>query len=245
MAEEQEEFQQLVVGAIRLAKGVYPVDEVFPPTPAKARREGVLILDAVEQLIGAAHVHYRRIQGAAMHINNLQEVAESEAVRLINRANHVSIVADIGALIGTIQRLRGLVKRLPGGASIRLTKRAFEASVREVQEPRHHLEHLDSALKEISETGQGAFGAVSWWYRTGEKDVKCTFFMPGTVAVGKGLGVTRVPRQISDEIDHIWTSIAGSEMNVTSAFRAVQELEGRLRKWGVEQAAKEWPSLAK
>ena len=245
MSEPQETSQPPVIGAIELVKGVFPIDEIFPPTPAKARRESVLVLDAIEQLIGAAHVHYRRIQAAAMHINDLQEAAESEATRLGTRANNVSIVADIGALIGTIQRLRGLVKRLPGDASTRLAKRAFAAGAKEVQKPRHHLEHLDSAMRDISETGQGAFGAVSWWYRTGEKDVRCAAFIPGTLAVGKAHVATRVPKpeQITYAIGHVWASIAGSHFNVSAAFRAVTELEGRLREWGAEQAGEGWPSL--
>ena len=223
---------------------VFSMDEIFPPTPAKARRDLVLLLDAIEQLIGAAHVHYRRVQGVALQINDLQEAAESGANRLSTRANHVSIVADIGALIGTIHRLRGLVKRLPGDASTRLAKRAFEAGDREVQEPRHHLEHLDSAIREISETSQGAFGAVSWWYRIGEKDVRCTAFIPGTIAVGKAQFATRVPKpaHITEAIGHVWASIAGSHFNVSASFRAVIELECRPREWGSAQAAEEWPS---
>ena len=214
--------------------------DVFPPTPATAQRESVLVLDAIEQLIGAAHLHYRRIQGAARQINDLQKSAAPDAAK--KWESQVSIVADIGALIGTVQRLRGLVKRLPG-ASTRLTKRSFEAGARAVQEPRHHLEHLASAIKDISETGQGAFGAVSWWYLAGEKYVECRTFIPGTIAVGKEQAATQVPdpEQITEEIGHVWASIAGSHFNVSAVYRSVTELEGRLRKWGAKQAEEAWP----
>ena len=218
---------------------------VFPPTPATAQRDSVLVFYAIEQLISATRLHYRRIQIAARGISDLQESAESETKRLKQRANQVAIVADIGALIGTIQRLRGLVERLPGGSGMRLARRAFAASSKEVKEPRHHLEHLDSAIRDISESGQGAFGAVSWWYRTGEKEVKCSAFIPGTIAVGKGLFQTRAPKpeSITEEVGHIWASIAGSHFNVSAVFWSVTELESRLREWGAAQAEEDWPAI--
>lgn len=227
---------------IQVVKGIFPIEEIFPPT-ATARRELVLVLDSIEQLIEATHLHYRRIQAAAAQLGALLKEEDSDEIRLLRRADQTAIVADIGALIGTIHRLRWMVKRLPGDDNMRLAKRAFEAQVKELEAARHHLEHLDRAIRDIADTGQGAFGAVSWWERVDDGQIRCTMFAPGTMAVGEELGVTKVPGALRERIDHVQTFIAGRHLDVSAAFWAVKRLEERLRAWGSSQVTEGWPAL--
>ena len=218
------------------------VDALFDPTPADSRRELVLVLDAVEQLIAASHLHYRRIQAAAIHFGTLPEESHSDDIGSEKRATQVAIVADIGAFIGTLHRLRLLARRIPGDKETRLAKRAFEAEVRQSAEARHQLEHLDTAVDEISHTGEGAFGAVSWWESLGGGKGRWVAFFPGTMAEGAE-AVTRKPAVLRERIDNIWCSIAGRHLNVSAMYIAVTHLEARLKKWNESQAAMGWPAL--
>jgi len=223
-------------------------EPMFPGANAGGRREFVLLLDAIRQLVLATRLHYRRIQEAAIYHGRLSDEPETQGAEFdeIQRAKtetHVAIVADVGALIGTIHRLRSLVKRLPGGKETRLAKRAFVAEVKDLEEARHQLEHLDTAIAQISGTGEGAFGAVSWWERLGDGHGRWVAFFPGTMAEG-AQAVSRRPSVMRSRVDHVWASIAGRNLNVSEAYLAVVRLEERLREWGMSQDEGGWPCLA-
>ena len=222
-------------------------EPVFPPVGVGARRELVLLLDAIEQLIWASRLHYERIQQSAIRDGALsdQRTAQgegSEAARQGMRETGIAIVADVGALIGTIHRLRLLVNRLPGDPKTRLAKRAFEAEVKELEAARHELEHLDTAILGISQTGQGAFGTVSWLERLGGGLARCVSMFPGTLAKD-AQGPAQALRRIRTRIDHVKARIAGADLNVTEAYIAVTRLEARLREWAESQAEQDWPAL--
>ncbi len=99
---------------------------IFPLPIQGASREFTLILDALEHLIGAAHVHYGRMQATARQIVRMRlwEIEETELNELRDAAR-VTIFADTGGLIGTVHRLRLLLRRLPGDADTRLARESI------------------------------------------------------------------------------------------------------------------------
>ena len=215
--------------------------EVFAAPPPDAPRELFLLFDAIEQLCSAAHIHYGRMQAVARFVT--QASLHDDETRPAREAARTAIIADTGGLVGTLQRLRLLTRRLPGDSAIRVAKRAFEATVRSVEPARHHLEHLDERIPEIAPTGHAAFGSVSWW-RIGEgRTMEWTAIVPGTLAVGNGQAVTRVPSCMRGVVVHFWVVLGAVEFNVSHVYGATVELEKRLRAWSQEQQRNGWPVL--
>lgn len=142
-------------------------------------------------------------------------------------------MADCGAFIGTIQRLRRVVKRLPG-AELRLARRAFEATVRQHEDARHNLEHPDTAIPEIAPTGQGALGALAWLYLDGS-GLRIMSLFPGHVAAGAQSQI-RMQQSIRPPVDHIWITIGDAHYYLTSAADAVDQLSERLQIWSASYA---------
>jgi hypothetical protein len=215
--------------------------EVFAAPPPDAPRELFLLFDAIEQLCSAAHIHYGRMQAIARLMTELS--LHADETRPAREAARAAIIADTGGLVGTLQRLRLLTRRLPGDSAIRVARKAFEATVRSLQPARHHLEHLDERIPDIAPTGHGAFGSVSWWRMVDSRTMKCVAIIPGTLAVGKGQAVTRVPSCMRGDVDHFWVVLGAAELNVSDAYWATVELEKRLRAWSEEQRRNGWPAL--
>src|SRR4051812_20062824 len=77
---------------------------LLPHLPMDLSREEVIYFDATEMLIGACWLHYRRMSSAAEAIDAHQAAGDGTPEDL-----QVAIFADAGALIGSVQRLRGVV----------------------------------------------------------------------------------------------------------------------------------------
>jgi len=215
--------------------------EVFAAPPADAPRELVLAFDAIEQLCSAAHIHYGRMQAIARFMTDIS--LHDDETRPARETARAAIIADTGALVGTFQRLRLLTRRLPGDGAMRVARKAFEATVRSLEPARHHLEHLDERIREIAPTGHAAFGSVSWWRRGEGRTIKWMAIVPGTLAVGKGQAVTRVPSRMRGDVDHFWVVLGATEFNVSDAYWATVDLEKRLRAWSQDQQRDGWPAL--
>jgi hypothetical protein len=67
--------------------------------------------------------------------------------------------------------------------------------------------------------------------------------VPGTLAVGKGQAVTRVPSRMRGDVDHFWVVLGAAEFNVSDAYWATVDLEKRLRAWSQDQQRDGWPAL--
>ena len=214
---------------------------LFGQPPENAQRELILLFDAIEQLISMAHLQYGRMQAVARFFsqNPDQSVADESA----RDEAWTAIIADTGGLIGTIQRLRLLVRRLPGSTETKVARKASEATVKHLEQARHHLEHLDDRIPEIAPTGHGAFGSVSWWYLEDNRTRRWMSLAPGTLAVGTDMGVTRVPAEMRSDIDHFWAIIGGLPLEVSEAYLAVVNLERRLGEWAEAQEAQNWPAI--
>jgi hypothetical protein len=215
--------------------------KAFAPLPAGAPRELVLLCDAIEQLCSGAHIHYGRMQAVARFITDVS--LHDDEARSAREAARAAIIADTGALIGTVHRLRLLMQHVPADGEVRLAKRAFEAAVRSLQPARHHLEHLGERIAEIAPTGHGAFGSVSWWHTREGGAIEWVAIIPGTLAVGKGQAVTRVPSLMRGDVDHFWVVVGAAEFDVSDAYWATVHLERRLRAWSHEQQRDGWPAL--
>lgn len=120
-------------------------------------RAQALYMDVVEQLIPAIHLHYERLRWAA------KLFADPEVDETTLSVLRITLIAESGAIIGAVERPRKVVGRLRGDPDIRLAKRAFEASISKIKAARHHLEHPDTAIPKIADTGEAALGSISWW----------------------------------------------------------------------------------
>lgn len=202
----------------------------------------LILFDAIERLVSYAHLHYTRTRKVGRLISLARMRGEVDIEK--EESAWTAIMAETGSLISTIHRIGLLIARLPGDNDIRVARKAFEAAVREVHEVRHHLEHLDERIAEIATTsGQGAFGAISWWYFDPEgKEGVCTMIAAGPITKGT-LVVTKVPSLMRGDVDHFWVLIGGTPIDISDMYWAVATLEKRLRTWGQGQEKDGWPSL--
>jgi hypothetical protein len=146
---------------------------------------------------------------------------------------HETLISDMVHFIGTTERLRKIVNRLPSKpADVRLAKRAFESVARASEDARHHFEHLDDAIPRIAASGHGAFGGITWWVPPsdeGDQQVRMVGHVPGTLAVGEGVLRARTPSSIRYPADVFMAVVGGADYDLTAAHDAIVSLEARLR----------------
>ena len=212
--------------------------DIFGLLQSHARRAEVLYCDAMEYLIGGAHLHYERM------LDTAKTASERAAAGQIGCTTEemTAIVTDVAALIGTINRLRVVVVRLPGDKSTRIAKNAFMAAARLVEPVRNHLEHLDTSIAKVASSGQGPFGGISWWYQKGRSALLIAI-VPGHLAKHKDAVVSRAPSHMRGEVDHFWVTIGGQVFDLSDTYWAVVSLEERLRAWSQQQQKDSWPAL--
>ncbi len=211
--------------------------KVFHALPPNLSRAETLFFDAVDLLIPACALQYGRMRQAATWYSELQQAiasagdrgstedADPEAVDV-----QAILLADAGAFVATVQRLRRVVNRLRGDSALRIAKKAFEATVSQYEEARHYLEHLDSAIPAIVPTGHGALGSMAWHYLSDEDEHAAMFIIPGHL--GEGATATiRMEASFRRPVDHIWATIGGVDYYLTGAADAVNSLRSRLSTW--------------
>lgn len=213
-------------------------ERIWPGAPPTTR-QNTLYIDAVEALLPAAKLQFARMKACALIITS-KDFSNPAPAQDVETAQ-VALVADTGGFIGNIQRLRLVVPRLRGDADLRITKKAFEASVKSYEPARHHLEHLDTAIPGIADTGHGVFGGIAWWHFDGAEARGC-LYVPGSLAVAEGVGQLVVPGGFDDDVDHFRATIAGEVYDLSAAYRALLGLEARLREWASRQFHDGWPA---
>lgn len=215
---------------------------IFPDAPGGNESTAAQLFDVTEQLIWGMKMHYSRVlEVAREHSDRSEGTADGPDPRYKTRC--VELVADIGAFVGTVHRLRSVVDRLPGDVEMRSNKRTFADRVKGVDVARHHLEHIDQSVFRIAGSGRTALGAVSWWKLDQDgAHAQCCVLLPGHPVTGQQ-AITRVPGVYRDSIDHIWVSIAEADFNLSDVYYAVLELELQLRSWGQRQELNDWPAL--
>lgn len=208
---------------------------LLPNLPHDLSREQVLYFDATEMLVGACQLHYARMLAQAEAIDVARAAGQPTPGHL-----QVAIFADAGALIGAVRRLHGVVHRLRGDSGIRLAKKAFAATAKPNEAARHHLEHLDTAIPALVDTGLGPFGSLSWQHvdlKDGEMlGYTVTFLVPGHLAVANAVATTRIYDSFDGIIDHFHADIGGDSYYLSGAARAVDALAARLHNWSCAQA---------
>lgn len=207
---------------------------LLPHLPPELPREQVLYFDATEMLVGACRLHYGRMLAVAEAIDAAQAEDGGTPEDL-----QVAIFADAGALIGSVQRLRGVVRRLRGDPATRVKRKAFEAAVRANEAARHHLEHLETSIPALVETGLGPFGSLSWQHLNFEDGepagFTATMLVPGHLAIGEAVASTRIHGVFYGAIDHFSADIGGETYYLSGAARAVDALAARLHDWSLAQ----------
>jgi hypothetical protein len=211
--------------------------KVLVALPAGLTREQQLFFDAVDLLIPACQLQYQRMRQTAAAYSDLQDSLDSSgdeitSQQLRDEATDIRAVllADEGSFAATIQRLRGVMNRLPGDPEIRIAKKAFEATVGAYEEARHYMEHLDTAIPKIVPTGHGALGGMAWHYMPMPDDLPMMFIIPGHLGAGATVGM-RAAGSVKPPVDHIWATIGGADYQLTGAADAVDRLRERLAEW--------------
>ena len=216
--------------------------KVFEGLPPGLSREETLFFDAVDLLIPACQLQYGRIVELAAAYTEASDAANAdgasrEQARDDTQLLQAMLMADAGAFVATVQRLRRVVHRLRGDDAMRLAKHAFESAIKPYEEARHYLEHLDTAIPAVVPTGHGALGAMSWFYVQPEtNDFRSVFIIPGHLAPG-AMATIRMERSGRAPVDHVWATIGGADYYLTGAADSVERLRERLAGW-----SKGWPA---
>ena len=209
--------------------------------------------DAIEYMFMAAHLHYRLMQVTVRPY--CQQQAELGAPRIaavvVPFQDRATILASAMALVGTINRLRHLIRRLHGDRTTRMARKVYEAAVCQVEPVRHLLEHVDTQIPKTAQTAQGAFGTISWWWYEGKREGKKSRLIwmmtqPGHLAPGHDrvtIAETKIPSNMREDIDHFWVMIGDEIFDLSDVYWAVVKLEERLRAWSKEQSENGWPAL--
>ncbi|MGA2804558.1 MAG: hypothetical protein ABSF89_09220 [Acidimicrobiales bacterium] len=204
--------------------------KVFEGLPPGLSREETLFFDAVDLLIPACQLQYRRIVEVAAVFTEVSEATDAEAKALKGDLQTI-LMADAGSLVATVQRLRRVLPRLHGDETLRLAKKAFESAVKPFEEARHYVEHLDTAIPVVVLTGQGALGGLSWFFFRPETNEKqWVFVYPGHLGPGMKLS-NRIEHSARPPVDHVWANIGGADYCLTKAADAVERLRERLANW--------------
>lgn len=208
---------------------------LFVSVPSDIDRRTVIICDAVETLFEAVEYHY----------SNMQRLAEERSRLQRDAGSLVPMVAEVTALVATINRLRLLVQRFPLGKAERPARQAFARAVKSVEPVRHHLEHLDSELLKTANPAQGAFGAIAFWRSEivqGRQGLTCCAMVPGTLAVGQQ-AVTQFPGVMRAAIDHFWVLLAGEQFDLSDVFYATMAMKNAIDTWAQGQGEVDWRDL--
>jgi hypothetical protein len=183
----------------------------------------------VDALLPAAAINYGRLQSVAANYNNGgPDAAETELVVLL---------ADALAFVGNVERLRKIVTTLGGDPEFRIAKRAFLSTVNNYEPARHHIEHLDTALVDIADTGDQALMAMSWFAPNADGTgfaIRCVFFRAREGGFGPA---TALPVSVRLPVDHLMVRVAGADYNLTAAHDALQSFWRRVREWSNQWGA--------
>jgi hypothetical protein len=204
---------------------------ILSSRPPGLTRQEELYFDALELLVPACRLSYARMvhAAAACSVEGDETTLTAEQMEAL----HGAMISDMVHFIGTTERLRKIVNRLPSKpADVRLVKRAFESAARASEDARHYFEHLDDAIPRIAASGHGAFGGITWWVpptEEGDEQVRMVGYIPGTLAIAKGALVTRKPSSIRYPADVFTTVVGGATYDLTAAHDAIASLEDRLR----------------
>jgi hypothetical protein len=198
---------------------------IFPRRPHGLERHQVIVLDAVEVLAPAVDLFYQRMVSVASYFQ------AAKAADKPTDFYKVPLISDAVAFIGTVQRLRLVVKKLPGSPEVRVAKKAFEAEVAKYEPARHHFEHLDEQFVRIAGSGHGPFGGLGWLAPREGGGVVATLFAAGTLAPAKGVMGVRMHEHVRYPADHIYATVAGESYYLTGAHDATVKLMERLENW--------------
>jgi hypothetical protein len=177
---------------------------IFASRPRDLTRQEELYFDALELLIPACLLAYARMVQEAVDSSDEGDGAtlRHEQMELV----HDALISDMVQFIGTTERLRKIVKRLPSKpVEMRVAKRLFESVARVSEDARHHFEHLDDAIPRIAASGHGAFGGLTWWLPPvddGIEQVLMVGYVPGTLAVAEGVLRSRVRSSVQASQEH-------------------------------------------
>ncbi len=195
---------------------------LFASPPPARRPAEELLHDALELLVPIADLHYQRLLVALR--------AHPDGGGDSTDESTVAILADLLAFIGTLDRLRRLMPKLGGDASVRTARRLAGDVLKAYENARHHIEHLDRAVEELADEPVAALAMVSWFEVHSETRVALRFLIPGRLRVGMQPGA-RMPKAVRAPVDHVTAEIAGVPYDLTAAHDAVLELRDRLHRW--------------
>ena len=218
---------------------------VFDDLPSGLTGEQRTVFDAVDLLVPAARLQYARIQEVA----GANDAVEDKAARISDphkrreladtrAALQTGLMADVGSLIATIERLRQIVRRLPDDQGVRLAKRDFAATLKPYERARRHLEHLDRAIPAIAASGTGALGVLTWHrLDTDGSSHMVVTILPGhpsshaTATTWTEGAPPPIERDPESAVGCFWLTIGEAPYYVTGAHDGVCVLEERLRAW--------------
>jgi hypothetical protein len=197
-------------------------------------RRQVLYLDAIEESFRMVTLAYRRLQASLLEYGRLHESraadSESAAPDATSQLNS-AILLDAWSVVDVLNRLRVMVRSMPGVKKASPGVESFVRSLEPVEILRNAVQHLYGEVDKIADTGHPIWGSLSWAVPPAEPggQLKAGMFLPGTLAKVKGIPIVNpVGRKIEIPVGLIEMTAAGVTVSLSEMVYATARFADRL-----------------
>jgi hypothetical protein len=129
------------------------------------------------------------------------------------------------SIIDNAHRLRGLVENFP-----RLAKKQHVAEFRlfveqavAVEELRHAVQHMESAIRKSAPQGRAVWGSLSWMFRTDHENVLSCVLTVGALMPAAELGSVTLAA-VGQGVDHVSLRLGSTSVSLTDLIGIVKRL---------------------
>jgi len=187
------------------------VSSVSGSSTLKRRQD--LFLDGIEVSSRAGLTAYQRLWAEIIAYSQSCE----ESSERVNTLRHL-ILLDAWSLVDVINRLRVLVDNTPGLKKNAPVK-SFLNTTQEVIKLRNFVQHMESEVIEVAQTGFPIWGSLSWIWADIERPGKIAaiLLIPGRLAVSAGHPIVNpAGKAINPPVDWVTLTAGGVSVNLSS-----------------------------
>lgn len=199
--------------------------------PAGLDRKQALFLDGIRHATELADLAYERL------VTTLTELAKSQFEGKPKTTTFTAPFLDAWAIVDSIDRLRGLVRLLPGAAAITRTdgQPGFHAQTETIRKLRNVSDHLAQRADYVVTCNSTALGVLSWVTLLNERSYLACLILPGMIANSSAPLPNLLYRTLIGPTDFITLAAGEHSACLSDAMnemhRVVGNIENSLGKW--------------